>query len=40
MGAAMKFDDWWKQTKPAECDELKEYFLESRNTAAADRSAA
>lgn len=24
----MTFDEWWKQMKPAECDELKEYFQE------------
>ena len=24
----MTFDEWWKQMKPAECDELKEYFVE------------
>ena len=39
MGAAMTFDDWWKQTKPAECDELKAYFLESWNTSAAQYTA-
>lgn len=22
------FDDWWKQMKPAECDELREVFIE------------
>jgi len=25
----MNFDEWWKQTKPAECDELKPYFEEA-----------
>ena len=25
----MTFDEWWKQTKPAECDELKPYFEEA-----------
>ena len=25
----MNFDEWWKQTKPAECDELKEWFDEA-----------
>ncbi len=24
----MTFDEWWKQTKPAECDELKQVFEE------------
>ena len=24
----MTFDDWWKQMKPAECDELKAVFVE------------
>jgi hypothetical protein len=24
----MDFETWWKQAKPAECDELKEYFEE------------
>ncbi len=22
------WSDWWKETKPAECDEYKEYFCE------------
>lgn len=22
------WNDWWKETKPAECDEYKEYFCE------------
>jgi hypothetical protein len=25
----MTFDEWWKVMKPAECDELKEYFIEA-----------
>lgn len=25
----MTFDEWWKVMKPAECDELKEYFVEA-----------
>jgi hypothetical protein len=25
----MTFDEWWKKTKPAECDELKPYFEEA-----------
>lgn len=25
----MTFDEWWKVIKPAECDELKEYFIEA-----------
>lgn len=24
----MTFDEWWKQTKPEECDELKQVFEE------------
>lgn len=24
----MTFDEWWKQMKPAECDELKSTFIE------------
>ncbi len=30
----MTFDEWWKQTKPAECDELKPYFVEAWEIAA------
>lgn len=29
----MTFDEWWKQMKPAECDELKEWFIECWNAA-------
>lgn len=25
----MTFDEWWKVMKPAECDEVKEYFVEA-----------
>ncbi len=25
----MTFDEWWKVMKPAEFDELKEYFIEA-----------
>jgi hypothetical protein len=25
----MTFDEWWKQMKPAECDEVKPYFEEA-----------
>ena len=28
MENEMTFDEWWKQTKPAECDELKQDFEE------------
>ena len=31
----MTFDEWWKQTKPAECDELKPYFEEAWEISAA-----
>ena len=27
----MSFDEWWKEMKPAECDELKDYFVEGCN---------
>ena len=30
----MTFDEWWKQIKPAECDELKPYFEECWENAA------
>ena len=25
----MNFETWWGEMKPAECDEVKEYFLEA-----------
>ena len=31
----MTFDEWWKQIKPAECDEVKPYFEEAWQTAVA-----
>ena len=34
----MIFEEWWKQTKPAECDELKDYFIEAWNTSVAQYS--
>ena len=32
----MTFDEWWKQIKPAECDEVKPYFEEAWQTAFRD----
>lgn len=32
----MIFDEWWKEMKPAECDELKDYFVECWNEARKD----
>ena len=31
----MTFDEWWKQMKPAECDEVKPYFEEAWRVASA-----
>ena len=28
----MNFEAWWKKMKPAECDEVKQYFEECWNT--------
>jgi hypothetical protein len=33
----MTFDEWWKQMKPAECDEVKEYFEECWSVARAEQ---
>lgn len=32
----MTFDEWWKQIKPAECDEVKPYFDDAWQTAFRD----
>ena len=38
--ADMTFNEWWKQSKPAECDELKIYFREAwQLSKAAEREA-
>jgi hypothetical protein len=29
----MTFDEWWKEMKPAECDEMKPVFEQCWNTA-------